>query len=537
MDRMETADDNAAPDAEFAHVLYLDLAGYSLAPTEEQARRVALLRDAVLSSPAYRRAAALPDALLTVPSGDGLALAFLRDPLAPVRCALEVRDALSASAPGVLLRQGIHSGPVSRVADIAGNVTLIGSGINLAARVMGCAAPGDILLSAASAAAVREFAGWSERLADAGEQEVKHGVRLALFRIGTPGAAGATRSSGTLAPAAQAKTEPAGGAVPLDSRFYVERPADAEMARALARRDGVVLLKGARQVGKTSLLARGLRAARAAGARVALTDFQAVAAEHLATTDALYRALADQIADQLDLPEAAWEPTRGPSTNLERYLRRTVLADDTPPLVWAMDEADRLFSVPFGSEFFGLLRSWHNRRALEPEGPWGRLTLAIAYATEAHLFITDLNQSPFNVGTRLTLDDFSAEQTAGLNARYGSPLDAAGVGRLHALVGGQPYLTRCALDLLAGADCDVDAFASRAATDDGPFGDHLRRLLLSVSQEEALSAAVRAVLDGRPCPSPAAFYRLRAAGVLRGSAPADAAPRCLLYAEYLSARL
>ena len=66
---------------------------------------------------------------------------------------------------------------------------------------------------------------------------------------------------------------------------------------------------------------------------------------------------------------------------------------------------------------FGLFRSWHNERSLNPDGPWGRLTLAIVYATEAHLFITDLNQSPFNVGTRLTLEDFTFEQVAELNGR------------------------------------------------------------------------------------------------------------------------
>ena len=71
---------------------------------------------------------------------------------------------------------------------------------------------------------------------------------------------------------------------------------------------------------------------------------------------------------------------------------------------------------------FGLFRSWNNERLLDPSGSWSRFTLVIAYATEAHLFITDVNQSPFNVGTRLTLEDFTREQVAELNRRYGSPL-------------------------------------------------------------------------------------------------------------------
>jgi len=61
---------------------------------------------------------------------------------------------------------------------------------------------------------------------------------------------------------------------------------------------------------------------------------------------------------------------------------------------------DRLFATPFGTEVFGLLRPGITSGALDPSGPWANLTIAIAYATEAHLFITDLNQSPLNIGTR-----------------------------------------------------------------------------------------------------------------------------------------
>ena len=85
-------------------------------------------------------------------------------------------------------------------------------------------------------------------------------------------------------------------------------------------------------------------------------------------------------------------------------------------------QLDQAGDQEIASEVFGLFRSWHNERALDPDGPWRRLTLAIAYATEAHLFITDVNQSPFNVGTRLTLEEFTFEQVEDLNQRHGSPL-------------------------------------------------------------------------------------------------------------------
>src|SRR5262245_25193716 len=91
-------------------------------------------------------------------------------------------------------------------------------------------------------------------------------------------------------------------------------------------------------------------------------------------------ALAKSFPDQLDLdvyPNQIWDADLSPGVNLERYLRRGVLQQITAPIVWGLDEVDRLFTCDFGSEVFGLFRSWHNKRALDPEGPWQRLTLAM----------------------------------------------------------------------------------------------------------------------------------------------------------------
>jgi len=337
------------------------------------------------------------------------------------------------------------------------------------------------------------------------------------------------------------KLEPVGGAVPLDSEFYIVRPTDEEFRTAIARQDSIVLVKGARQMGKTSLLARGLQQAREAGARVVLTDFQMLNAAHLASVEALFLTLGGLIADQLDLdvlPDEAWKERRGPSVNFGRYIRREVLEKVSAPIVWGLDEVDRLFTCDFGSEVFGLFRSWHNARSLDPEGPWRRLTLAMAYATEAHLFITDLNQSPFNIGTRLTLEDFTFEQVAELNRRYGSPLrDRAELARYFRLVGGHPYLVRRGLHDMATHGTELAAFEVHADSDEGPFGDHLRRILVLLAQDAALADVVRGILQGRPCPNAESFYRLRSAGVMSGEGARDVRPRCQLYATYLERHL
>ena len=334
--------------------------------------------------------------------------------------------------------------------------------------------------------------------------------------------------------------EPGGGMLP-DDKLYIVRDTDEEFLRALKRRDSIVLVKGARQMGKTSLLARGVRQARQAGAQVVVTDFQILNATQLASIETFFQTLAQLISDQLDLdvtPDEEWNPKRGPSINFARYMRRHVLGSLTAPLVWAMDEVDRLFSCDFGSEVFGLFRSWHNERALDPNSPWERLTLAIVYATEAHLFITDPNQSPFNVGTRLELKDFTFAQVAELNQRFGAPLAAqSDIARYYRLVAGHPYLVHRGLYNMKTHGQTLAAFEATADRDEGPFGDHLRRILVLLARDPALCEAAREVLRGRPCPTAEAFYRLRSAGVMAGDSARDAKPRCQLYTTYLERHL
>lgn len=337
------------------------------------------------------------------------------------------------------------------------------------------------------------------------------------------------------------KLEPVGGAVPLDSSFYVVRSTDEEFLTAICRQDSIVLVKGARQMGKTSLMARGLQLARQNGDRVILTDFQKLNTKHLESTESFFRALAESIADQLDYDleiDSLWNPKRGPSANFERFLRREILPKISTRLVWGMDEVDRLFSCAFASEVFGLFRSWHNERSLDPSGPWQKLTMAIAYATEAHMFITDMNQSPFNVGTRLSLADFTTEQFTDLNQRYGNPLKgAAEVAACFKLLGGQPYLTRRGLNEMASRGIDFRAFETQAYKDEGPFGDHLRRILFSLAQDPALCNVVRGVLTGRHTAATEEFYRLRSAGIVSGDSAREMHPRCELYEKYLTRHL
>ena len=294
-------------------------------------------------------------------------------------------------------------------------------------------------------------------------------------------------------------------------------------------------------MGKTSLLARGVQHARQEQMRVVVTDFQKLSASQMESADDFFLAVAGSIADQLDLdgdPAASWRARRGASTNFERYLRAEALDKINGHLLWAMDEVDRLFGCSFGSEVFGLFRSWHNERSLDPSGPWRGMTLAIAYATEPHLFITDVNQSPFNVGTRLELRDFTFQETSEMNRRIGSPLRSeAEVSRYSRLVGGSPYLVHRGLQEMVSSEMDLPAFALQADRDDGVFGDHLRRMLSVLAKDDELCEVVRGLLRGGPCPTPHSYYRLRAAGIIGGDSARNAKFRCEVYANYLERHL
>ena len=332
-----------------------------------------------------------------------------------------------------------------------------------------------------------------------------------------------------------------GGAVPLGSPYYLVRPQDNELRTALNRYDSIILIKGARQMGKTSLLARGLQHANERGAKKVVTDFQKLNAADLESAGSLYLTMAESLAEQLELavpPKDVWDERRGPNVNFERYLRREVLARLNAPLVWGLDEVDRLFTCHFGSEVFGLFRSWHNERALDPSGPWAGLTLAIAYATEAQLFITDMNQSPFNVGTRLVLEDFTRDQVAELNRLYRSPLKSdAELNRFIQLVAGHPFLVRRALHEISTQQLTIDDFEKQADRDEGIFGDHLRRMLVLLAKDPGLTDVVKGILRGQACPNQESFYRLRSAGVMAGYSPTEVFPRCQLYTKYLSRHL
>jgi class 3 adenylate cyclase/tRNA A-37 threonylcarbamoyl transferase component Bud32 len=168
---------------EIAHVLFMDVVGYSKLLIDDQ-REVQQQLSQIVRSTDQFRAAEADGKLVRLPSGDAMALVFFSNPEAPVQCALEISKALK-SYPELPLRMGIHSGPVSSVADVNDRSSVAGAGINMAQRVMDCGDAGHILLSKRAADDLAEYRHWHPYLHDLGECEVKHGVMVSVVNLYT----------------------------------------------------------------------------------------------------------------------------------------------------------------------------------------------------------------------------------------------------------------------------------------------------------------------------------------------------------------
>jgi hypothetical protein len=142
------------------------------------------------------------------------------------------------------------------------------------------------------------------------------------------------------------------------------------------------------------------------------------------------------------------------------------------------------------------------------------------------------------VGTRLALEDFTFAQVTELNRRYGKPLgEGAELESFYELLGGHPYLTRRGFHELAKEPAGLDAFVSRASRDEGPFGDHLRRILVMLAQDPAICGVVRDLLADQRSGRAEDFYRLRSSGIVAGDSARDMRLRCRLYESYLKLHL
>jgi len=174
-------DEKTKPRLEIAHVLFIDIVGYSKLLTDEQSEALQELNQIVRNTEAAREAEAAGQ-LIIFPTGDGMALAFTGSVEGPAECALELSQALRAQ-PSLPVRMGIHSGPVQYIKDANARENISGVGINIARRVMDCGDAGHILVSKRFAGDLAQHRRWQRYLHELGDVEVKHGVVVSLVNL------------------------------------------------------------------------------------------------------------------------------------------------------------------------------------------------------------------------------------------------------------------------------------------------------------------------------------------------------------------
>ena len=171
------------PHLEIAHVLFIDVVGYSKLLVNEQREVVERLNQIVRKTPQFRKSEAAGK-LIRIPAGDGMALVFFQTPEEPVQCAMEIARALK-NHPQIRVRMGVHSGPVDQVKDVNDRLNVAGAGINIAQRLMDCADAGHILISKRVADDLAQDRHWHPLLHEFGEVELKHGHRVEIVNVYT----------------------------------------------------------------------------------------------------------------------------------------------------------------------------------------------------------------------------------------------------------------------------------------------------------------------------------------------------------------
>jgi len=330
-----------------------------------------------------------------------------------------------------------------------------------------------------------------------------------------------------------------GGALDVDSRFYILREADDEVFAEVHRPRGIVTIRGPRQTGKTSLIMRVYAAIRGAESqlRTAFVDFQALPNENLESLDTAWCSIAVHIAEQLPLEgwdATDWQLDGRHDRNFSRFLDY-VFDESEIPLLICLDEVDRVFKSQVKSEFFSSVRAFYNRGAFDPS--WKKVRWLLGTSSEPSFFIEDLTQSPFNLEPRVELSAFTPKEVAEFARRHGLRVADDTINNIMTYVGGRPYLVHSLLYHLVRKPESRDQLFDAQTAGGGVFRDHLHRYLMQFQQEEELAGAMKSVISGQGCKDVRMASRLEAAGLVCRDENQKVVPLCGLYAEFFRKEL
>lgn len=373
---------------------------------------------------------------------------------------------------------------------------------------------------------------WQKLSEALGEEVTKSNFKGALERVWKIEGASVT----TPLPASSSLSLPfPEGSVPLDSPFYVERGIESLSYETIIKPGSLMRIKAPKLMGKTSLMTRILAYAQSQNSRTVHLDLNSVERAILTDLNKFLRWLCLMTGRQLGLDNQLkeyWDTEiLGSNDNCTVYFEEYLLPASDRPLVLALDEVDRVF--PYSAvieDFFGMLRSWHEKGKISKT--WKQLRLVIAHSTEVYIPL-DMNQSPFNAGVPVELQEFNRQQVQNLACLHGLNWNEDQIEELMRMVGGHPYLVRLAMYEVGSRKVTLKQLLGKATTEAGVYSNHLRRYLEMLQQAEELAQGLKQVVTS-PEPvelDPMQIYKLHSMGLVKRQ-DNQLVPQCSLYREY-----
>ncbi|PSB09029.1 serine/threonine protein kinase [Pleurocapsa sp. CCALA 161] len=326
------------------------------------------------------------------------------------------------------------------------------------------------------------------------------------------------------------------GSVPLDSPFYLQRPLVEEQVEREIRKPGALIrIKAPKEMGKTSLMLRILDYANQHQYHTVGLNLEQADQSILSDLNQFLRWLCANISRQLGrkpMLDEYWDEDMGSKISSTLYLQDYILESIDTPFVLALDEVNQVFEhAQVAKDFLPLLRSWYEEAKKMPI--WQKLRLIVIHSTEIYVPL-QLNQSPFNVGLPIQLEDFNLAEVQQLAQRYGLKWqDGVQARQLMSMVGGHPALVSLALYHLSRQEITISQLLETAPTAMGIYSHHLQRHWATLEKQPELAQAINLVFKATEpvVLDPIIAYKLSSMGVIKQLGD-KAVAGCELYRRY-----
>ncbi len=326
------------------------------------------------------------------------------------------------------------------------------------------------------------------------------------------------------------------GAVTLNSPLYIEREGVEKFCYETVLHPGsLIRIKAPKLMGKTSLMNRILAYAKDKGFYTVYLSLDSVDRIVFSSLDRFLRWLCLVTSRQLNLEnqvENFWNTDiLGSNDNCTAYFEECLLAQVDRPIVLGLDDVDRLFPyLEIIEDFLGMLRSWHEKAKIF--NIWQHLRLVVVHSTEVYIPL-DINQSPFNAGVPIELQEFDVQQIEALAHLHQLNWVSFQAQKLISMVGGHPYLVRLALYEIGSRNLTLKQLMQDAPTEAGIYSSHLRRHLEILQQAPDLAQAIKQVVTSPTCIEldSMQIYKLHSMGLVQRKGN-HVRPSCWLYREY-----